>query len=297
MPLASVFWYHTSMIRVALFVSVLMLGMYGIAHNLFSVDIADVEAATASVPVLDASATLPALNVAAYYVFDTLTGTPLLAQNETASLPIASITKLIAGTIYFRDVDPLQVVTVTSADVAAEGEAGRLVAGDTYTARDMLFPALLESSNDASEIQQRLHPNDLLLSMHALANRADATDVTFADASGLSAQNAASAQSVGKLLMLIAREQPHVIDITRLSQFVHTNTTWINNSPLASLAGYGGGKHGYTHEAGRTAAALFTDVLADGTEREIGYVVLNSDDLRADVETLRRHVSTYTRLE
>lgn len=244
-----------------------------------------------------APAEAPAVSARSYYVFDLETGTPIAMKDEDTLRPIASVTKLISSTVFFTGAELGQEVTITAADVATEGVSGRLTAGDTYLARELLFPALLESSNDAAEAEMRIYPGDMLLEMHALANRAGANDASFNDASGLSAGNVASARSLAKLLTLIAREEPHLFDITRLTKYVHTNTTWLNNNPLASLPGYRGGKHGFTHEAGRTAVAVFIDVTSTGEPRQVGYVLLNTDDLLEDVKVLRAFTTEYTRME
>ncbi len=273
-------------------------GVPGFVLGLFFVTAASLIPSENQEPLLlVAEGDVPVVTAKSYYVFDLETGTPVVKKDEDTVRPIASVTKLIASTVFFTDAEMGQSVTITEGDVATEGESGRLVAGDTYVARELLFPMLLESSNDAAVAAQRVYSGDMLLAMHALANRADATDASFADTSGLSSQNVASARSLAKLLTLIAGEQPHLFDITRLTQYVHTNTTWINNNPLAGLSGYRGGKHGFTNEAGRTAVAVFIDLTSTGEPRQFGYVLLGSDDLRADVEALRAFVTTNTRLE
>lgn len=232
----------------------------------------------------------------AYYVYDMETGMVIASHDEDTPRPIASVTKLVSSAVFYTDTELDDEVTITASDVATEGESGRLKAGDKYLARELVFPALLESSNDASSAQARVYPGDMLLAMHALANRADATDATFSDTSGLNG-NRASARSLGKLLTLIAAEQPHLLDITKLNKFVHENTTWLNNNPLSELPGYLGGKHGYTHEAGRTAVAIYSDTIATGQERRVGYVVLGSSGLVDDVQALRAYTSANVRFE
>lgn len=221
------------------------------------------------------------------YVFDVETGMELSAKDADTARPIASITKLFSSAAFYNQGDLEREVVVTEGDIATEGVAGRLKVGQSYTARELLFPALLESSNDASVAQARVSEHDLILSMYAFARRYDATDVSFFDTSGLSSQNVASARSLGRLATALFMEEPQLFDITRLKQYVASETTWLNNSPFITMSGYRGGKHGYTNEANRTAVAFFNETMSDGRERLIGYVLLGSDDLRGDMLQLR----------
>lgn len=228
-----------------------------------------------------------AVTAPSVYVFDVETNTPLLQRDSDTVRPIASVTKLFSSAAFYKQDSLEQPVTITDSDVATEGEAGRLEPGQLYTARELLFPALLESSNDAAVAQARVSERDLILSMYAFANRYDATDVSFADTSGLSADNTASARSLASLVRALLEEQPQIFDITRLKQYVAEETTWLNNSPFIGMDGYEGGKHGFTYEANRTAAVFFSEPAADGSTRLVGYVLLGSDNLRRDIELLR----------
>ena len=73
---------------------------------------------------------------------------------------------------------------MTQDDVAAEGRAGKLEAGQKYVLRDLLFPLLLESSNDAAAVFERT------------LGKISFPQVQLADASGLSSYNVASASDL-----------------------------------------------------------------------------------------------------
>jgi serine-type D-Ala-D-Ala endopeptidase (penicillin-binding protein 7) len=228
-----------------------------------------------------------AVTAQSVYVFDVETNIPLLERDSDTVRPIASITKLFSSAAFYKQDSLEQPITIVASDVATEGDAGRLEEGQTYSARELLFPALLESSNDAAVAQARVSERDLMLAMYAFANRYDATDVSFADTSGLSAENTASARSLARLVQALWQEQPQIFDITRLKQYVAEKTMWLNNSPFIGMEGYVGGKHGFTYEANRTATVFFSEPTAEGATRLVGYVLLGSADLRSDIELLR----------
>lgn len=215
----------------------------------------------------------PILSAKAYAVIDIDTGEIIASNNANTVLPIASVTKLFTAASALKASQLDEEVEVTAADVASEGRAGKLAAGQTYTLRELLFPLLLESSNDAAAVFERLLPLDLFVG------------VSLADASGLSAQNTATAEGLALAVKDLYQHQSQLFDITSLTQYISKETGWINNSPVRDLPGYLGGKHGYTEASNRTLVAIFSE--PELANRELGYVILGSENVRADLLVLR----------
>lgn len=238
----------------------------------------------------------PTIEAASYLVFDVESGERLIEQNADAQLPIASITKLFTAAAI--DGAPLQAATtsITWSDVSAEGRAGKLAYGEAYAARDLLFPLLLESSNDAAAVLERLTGGSIISTLNEAARAAGAANTAFADASGLSDQNLSTAADLALLGSNLYRAHPSVIDITRLDTYIGEHTGWANNNPVAREAGFSGGKHGYTYAANRTVLAFFREPVS-AEERTLGYVVLGSDNLARDVAALRSFVAEHVRYE
>lgn len=219
----------------------------------------------------------PKVSARAYEVFDVATGEIIFAVNEDLELPIASVTKLFTAEAVLKSSKLENQITITAADVATEGRAGKLEIGQTYTLRQLLFPLLLESSNDAATAITRVIPEINL------------ADKTLTDASGLSAKNVATVKSLALAAREIYQNEPYVFDVTTLKQYVGEYTGWVNNSPVVNEAGYKGGKHGYTAAANHTLIAIFAEPSLNG--REIGYVLLDSDDLLTDIKELRSMIA------
>lgn len=250
-----------------------------------------VEDAVPSDPYLVPAETIPAVPVRAYVVFDPETGAVLYAYNSSEPLPIASITKLFAAAAIVDSFELEDTTVLSWADVAAHGTAGRLESGQAYSYRDLLFPLLLSSSNDAALTFRRRSEavDDSVVSRaQRLASRI-APSIQFADASGLSAGNIASAADLAQATSQLRKTHPYVFDITRLRSYVGPYHGWQNNSPFIDDRSYRGGKHGFTNAAGRTAVAFFNEEIA-GHEWLLGYVVLGSSDLQADMSVLRTQV-------
>ncbi len=235
---------------------------------------------TASEPTITPA---PVVTATSYAVIDMETGELLFSHDESTPRPIASITKLVTAAAMLEAELLEETVTIEQSDIAAEGRAGKLEAGQTLSYRELLFPLLLESSNDAAATVERATDENIITVMNSLTE--GITDVSFADASGLSERNRASAAALATLLVKLYDTYPYVFDVSSLSQSFGTYTGWRNNSPVVSMDEYRGGKHGYTEAAARTIAAVFTE-----GERTVGYVVLGSDALVDDVAALRAAV-------
>jgi D-alanyl-D-alanine endopeptidase (penicillin-binding protein 7) len=204
--------------------------------------------------------------------------------------PIASVTKLLSAALFYEHATATNRATITWSDVNTDGRSGRLQAGQEYTYKDLLFPALLESSNDASVVMNRVAPVDLIKEMNQYSLEHGLSQTMFADASGLSDRNVSTAYELGLLSSALYEEFPHIFDITRLKTYINHINSWMNNNPFVYDEGYRGGKHGYTYAANRTVVAFFDEELQSGQVRTIGYVLLGSDGLQTDMKHLRAYV-------
>ncbi|MEZ4195257.1 MAG: serine hydrolase [Candidatus Paceibacterota bacterium] len=231
---------------------------------------------------------LPALSAKAYAIFDVTSGAVVVSKEAETVLPIASVTKLVTATAVLRNLPLEEKATVSVSDVDAYGRAGRLQVGDIYTNYDLLFPLLLESSNDAAAVYERRTGGEVVTLMNRLVADMGAENTHFADASGLSDSNVSTANDLVKIVSDLNRDEPHIFDISRLSKKMGEYVGWANNSPVWQ-ADYLGGKHGFTEAAGKTAAVLFSEEI-DGKEKVIGYIILGSKDLVTDTANLRDFV-------
>lgn len=261
--------------------------------NIFSSNSGPVSAAPA--PILSVSGEPGVVSASAYAIFALSDGTILASNNTTAVLPIASVTKLATAASIVKNANLEETVTVTASDLLAEGRAGKLAAGEEYTLRELLFPLLLESSNDAAAVYERATDGAVIAQMNTLVEEAGMTDTHFADASGLSDRNVSTVGDLVTFIQYLTREYQSVLDITRLKTHVGPYSGLVNNSPVID-GGYLGGKHGYTVAADRTLVAVFEEQLGAGPV-EVGYVILGSENLVADTEILRAFVRDSVRFE
>lgn len=230
------------------------------------------------------------ITAGAWIVFDAETGIVFESVERTTVRPLASVTKFVTAATAMRIADLESTTTVSWRAVGTEGRAGNLRAGDTLTIRELLFPLLLESSNDAAEaIAEHVGRDPFIANMNAYAAELGMENSSFYDPSGLSFHNVSTAEDLRLLTMALYRDHRYVLDITRLPRYAAEHQVWQNAVPVASEAGYRGGKNGFTDEAGRTLLAVFDEEFSSGS-RPIGIVLLGSTDVRGDTAALRAAV-------
>lgn len=256
----------------------------------FSIAVWSVEDAVTYTPTFKVSQfDVSSVSATSFYVVAVQTGQEIVSKNKDAVLPIASVTKLMSASVFYKDANLQATTSITWTDLVTDGEAGKLAYGDIYTYRELMFPLLLESSNDAAFVIDRVS-SQIVTKMNAYVQDIGLKNTVFEDTSGLSPLNVGTAQELGLLNVHLYSVYPHIFDITRLTQFIGNNTGWRNNNPLVHEEGYRGGKHGFTYEAGRTDVAFFEETLATGQKVMMGYVILQSDNIKNDIRLLRGQV-------
>ena len=205
----------------------------------------------------------------------------LFAQRDDAVRPIASITKLMTALVVLDGQQSLdEVITITNADRnGARGSASRLGVGTRLSRGELLQLALMSSENRAAQALGRSYPGGLPTFLRAMNDKAAELGMThskFADPTGLSAGNVASARDLVKLVQaasdhpLIRRYstgERHTVKAGRQA-LEYRNTNALVTKPDWNIAVQ---KTGYTQAAGQ---CLVMHTRIDG--RSVVIVLLNS---------------------
>jgi D-alanyl-D-alanine endopeptidase (penicillin-binding protein 7) len=137
------------------------------------------------------------------FVVDQDTNEVLFRKNESAVLPIASITKLMTGIVISEANLPMdEVITLTNDDIR-HASFSRLKAGTSMTRRDMLHLALMSSENRAAYALGRTYPagiDEFVRLMNAKALALGMTNTHYVEPTGLSSDNRSTAQDLAKLV-------------------------------------------------------------------------------------------------
>ena len=194
-------------------------------------------------------------------VLDQNSGSALLEKNADVPLPIASITKLMTGMVVLDARQSLnEILEITNDDLDREkNTTSRLRIGSRLSRADLLHIALMSSENRAAAALGRNYPGGtqaFVAAMNAKARTLGMTHAHYADASGLSSRNVASASDLAKLVVAASRQPilrqystdtQYVVDTGgHILQYVNTNQLVKNPDWDISLQ-----KTGYIAEAGR----------------------------------------------
>jgi serine-type D-Ala-D-Ala endopeptidase (penicillin-binding protein 7) len=194
-------------------------------------------------------------------VVDQDTNEVLFSKNDSAVLPIASITKLMTGLLVSEGKLPMdEMITISQDDVDTEKFTGsRLRVGTMLTRGELLHIALMSSENRAAHALGRTYPGGLqafVSLMNAKAKMLGMNDTRYVEPTGLSSKNQSSAHDLATLVAT-ASEDPLLRELTtspehevvvghRTLQYHTTNR--LVRSPDWSI---GLQKTGYIREAGQ----------------------------------------------
>jgi len=201
------------------------------------------------------------LRSAVVLVQDAASGETLIAKNQGAVLPIASITKLMTAMVILdAGVSLEQRVAISDEDYdLLKGTRSRLRPGTVLTRDELLLLALMSSENRAAYSLARTYPGGTSAFVAAMNDKARVlgmTDTNFIDPTGLSSSNVSTAQDLARLVRA-AHEYPLIRQYsTRDSATVHAlgrALDYRNTNGLVRSAHWdiGLSKTGYISEAGR----------------------------------------------
>ncbi len=138
-------------------------------------------------------------------VIDQDTREVLFSKNDSAVLPIASLTKLMTGVVASEArLDQNELITITQDDVDTEkGSRSRLKVGTTLTRGELMLLSLMSSENRAAHAIGRTYPGGLpkfVQLMNAKAAALGMKDTRYVEPTGLSSNNQSSAQDLATLV-------------------------------------------------------------------------------------------------
>jgi D-alanyl-D-alanine carboxypeptidase len=243
------------------------------------------------------------LRATAAYVWDVRAQRALYKKNETQTLPLASITKLMTALVTHELITDMTNVIVPGAAIKQEGNSG-LLEGETLTIQELNELALVSSSNDAAFalantagalLGERDPTQQFIHAMNIRANELQLSSLAFLNTTGLDA-NLTTPGAVGNvkdvsfLLEYIIEEYPEIVMITTESATRVYNSSGIShdaentNAIVRKIPNLLASKTGYTDLAGGNLTVAF-DL---GLDRPIIITVLGStrDARFTDVLTL-----------
>mgnify|MGYP003440266385 CR=1 FL=1 len=227
------------------------------------------------------------VTAAAYLVGDLNTGEVILSKNADNIYPIASVSKLMTALVSTEIPNDNEVASVSKNALATYGTNGNFRTGEKIKTSELLYPLLLESSNDAAEIlAEHFGRDNFIKKMNQQADILNMTDTNYEDPSGLSSGNKSTPIDLFKLAGYLKKEKESLLAITAKRSYSNKAHNWSSTNQFLRETGYIGGKSGYTDPALETGISIFSLPLGEQSERPVAIVLLRSVDRYGDVATI-----------
>jgi serine-type D-Ala-D-Ala endopeptidase (penicillin-binding protein 7) len=212
----------------------------------------------------DAGALVPDIRAAAAIIYNPENGEVLWESNSTDQRSIASITKVMTAAVFLENEPNLsEQVVIQRSDVRAASTT-YLRAGYKVTTGDLLHLLLIASDNAAARALARVSPHGsegFIDRMNEKAIELGLETTSYADPSGLLADNVSSAYDMAKLITYVSgderiasimRKQHHTVPMGRRSINIHSTNQLVMRGDVDVL----GGKTGFISKAGYCLATL-----------------------------------------
>jgi len=211
-------------------------------------------------------------------------------KDSIKQVPIASITKLMTALIATEYINLDNIATVPKEAIVYTSKA-RLKVGTQYSIYQLLFPLLMESSNEAAETIARYYGREKFIKyMNDKAISIGMQNTHFTDPSGASAENTSTAEDLFMLAKYIYNNRSFIFNITsgKVKNSAYGSNGFSNLSNLNDFIDneyFFGGKNGKTTVAGETNISIF-EIPVGINKRPVAFIVLGSQNAKTDTEKL-----------
>jgi len=207
---------------------------------------------------------VPDVRAEAAIIYDPENGKVLWESNSTSRRSIASITKVMTAVVFLENSPDLtREVVVERLDVRAASTT-YLRAGYRVTTGDLLHLLLIGSDNAAARVLARVSPygsQGFIDRMNAKAQELGLTSTSYADPSGLLADNESSAYDLARLITYVSgddriasimRTPYYTVNAGRNQITIHSTNQLVMKGDVDVQAG----KTGFISKAGYCLATL-----------------------------------------
>jgi len=235
----------------------------------------------------------PKVSADSYLVADLDSGFVFAEKNAEEKFPIASLTKLMTATVVTENLDLRKSVTIRKKMLEPYGSTEKIEEGNTFRIVELLYPLLIESSNDVAEaLSYALGKQRTIDLMNEKAESILMKNTKFTDPSGFDSGNVSTAEDLFHLARHIYYSRPPIFKITRAEEVrsfgiisFEFKKLWNKNVFIYDPT-FVGGKTGYTPQANHTALFVFKLQDKEGEERKIVFILLNSQNEELDTQKL-----------
>jgi hypothetical protein len=235
----------------------------------------------------------PSISAENYLAAD-LVNNFVFMKKDTGVAPIASLTKLLSAVVATEYIDLDRKIVVPKEALIFTSKP-RFKEGDKFSLYQLLFPLLLESSNEAAEtISSYFKGSRFVELMNHKAKSIGMNQTTFVDASGVSSQNVATVEDLFMLAKYLLNNRSFILNITtgKLKNSAYGSPIFTdlgNFNDFADDERFLGGKTGKTNAAGETGLYIFK-LNIQNVQRPVVIILLNSQDRKKDAQLILNYI-------
>lgn len=239
---------------------------------------------------------VPDVSAKAFLAVDLKSNFAFLERNSRQVKPVASITKLVSAVVVTEYINLEKEITITESMLATTS-LPRFKPGDRFSAFDLLFPLLMESSNEAAMgLASFLGRNRFVQLMNSKAESLGMFSSVFSDPAGLDEENTSTAEDLFNLAKYIYNNRNFVFKVSagnlvNLAYGFPDFKNLKNFNIFSEDSSFVGGKVGETSAAGQTFLGVF-ELSFGGEKRPIAIIVLDSSDNEGDVRKILNYVKS-----
>lgn len=242
----------------------------------------------------------PVVSAESYLVADLKNNFVFAESNKDKILPIASLVKLVTVITAADYINLDKEITITK-DMIIPTSLPRLQVGQVFPIFQLLYPLLLESSNEAALAIAKLNGEKQFINFMKQKVRSLGMEETeIADSSGVDSKNVSSGKDLFLFAKYIYNNRSFVLRISagKLNSSAYGAPVFKdlkNFNVFGDNPEFVGGKVGKSTDAKETMLSVF-EINVNGEKRPIAIIVLGSEDAGKDVQSILDYVkNTYER--
>lgn len=237
---------------------------------------------------------VPDVSAKAYLAADLRNNFVFLEKSSKDKLPIASLTKLVTAAVATEYINLEQEIKINE-NMLATTSLPRLKIGQRISAFNLLYPLLMESSNEAAlAIAGFLGEDRFVGLMNEKAKALGMESTVFIDPAGRDFGNVSTAEDLFNLAKYLYNNRRFILKTSagKLDWSVYGSAIFSDLKNFNVFTGdpdFIGGKVGETIEAKQTILSIF-ELNLGGEKRPVVIIALSSDDDAKDAREILDYI-------
>lgn len=257
---------------------------------------------------------IPEIDAKSYLVTDLQNDFIFLKKATSEILPIASITKLMTALIAVEYLNIEKEITITK-EMLIKTSKPRLKIGQKISVYNLLYPLLLESSNEAAyALANQIGYNWFINLMNKKAEAIGMRNTVFFDPAGISAENVSTSEDLFNLIKYLYNNRSFILKLSagKLNDSVYGSPIFTNlknfniSTEDTQDINFIGGKVGMNGSTSGTIISVFDIGIKDGLKasttdlttinpqkRTIAIIILDSENKEENARLILDYIKSF----